>query len=121
MRVLDFTFTILTICGCWTPDSWISSYRRLLYYVYAIFIFLLINTSTLSQFLDLILIVDNPDDFTDNFYMLITMIVCCFKMSNLLVNRGSIAILTDILTKKPCKPVEPDEIEIRQKFDRLIE
>ncbi|XP_025266018.1 uncharacterized protein LOC105249981 [Camponotus floridanus] len=121
MRVLDFTFTILTLCGCWTPDSWISSYRRLLYYVYAIFIFLLINTSTLSQFLDLILIVDNPDDFTDNFYMLITMIVCCFKMSNLLVNRDSIAILTDILTKKPCKPVEPDEIEIRQKFDRLIE
>lgn len=121
MRVLEFTLKILTICGCWTPDSWTSSYKRLLYHVYAIFIFALISTFTLSQFLDLILIVDNPDDFTDNFYMLLAMIVSCFKMSSLLINRGNIAMLIDILMKKPCRPIDSDEIEIRQKFDRLIE
>ncbi|KAF3054570.1 Odorant receptor 027 [Nylanderia fulva] len=121
MRVLDYTLKILTICGCWTPDSWTSSYRRLLYHVYAIFILALISTFTLSQFLDLILIVENPDDFTDNFYMLLAMIVSCFKMFSLLVNRSNIAILTDILMNIPCKPIGPDEVEIRQKFDRLIE
>ncbi|KAM0734619.1 hypothetical protein ACS0PU_011438 [Formica fusca] len=72
-------------------------------------------------FLDLILIVENPDDFTDNFYMLLAMIVSCFKMSSSLVNRNNIAMLTDILMKKPCRPIQPDEMEIRQKFDRLIE
>ncbi|GAB1866219.1 Odorant receptor [Camponotus japonicus] len=121
MRVLEFTFTILTICGCWTPDSWTSSYKRFLYHIYAIFIFLLISTFTLSQFLDLILIVDNPDDFTDNFYMLLAMIISCCKMSSLLVNRDNIAMLTDVFMKKPCIPIEPDEIEIRRKFDKLIE
>ncbi|XP_072754227.1 uncharacterized protein [Anoplolepis gracilipes] len=121
MRVLEFTFKILTICGCWTPNSWTSSYRCLLYHVYTIFIFVLISTFTLSQFLDLILIVDNPDDFTDNFYMLLAMIVSCFKMSSLLLNRSNIAMLTDTLMKKPCIPIEPDEMKIRRKFDRIIE
>jgi len=121
MRVLDFTFKILTGCGCWIPDSWTSPYRRLLYHAYTIFIFVLISTFTLSQFLDLILIVDTADDFTDNFYMLLAMIVSCSKMFSLLINRSNIALLTDILRKKPCEPIEPDEVEIRQKFDRLIE
>lgn len=75
----------------------------------------------MSQFLDLILIVDNADDFTDNFYMLLAMIVSCFKMFSLLINHSNIALLTDILRKKPCKPIESDEVEIRQKFDKLIE
>jgi len=121
MRVLDFTFKILISCGCWIPDCWTSSYRRLLYHAYTIFIFVLISTFTLSQFLDLILTVDNADDFTDNFYMLLAMIVSCFKMFSMLINRSNIALLVDILRKKPCKPIEPDEMEIRQKFDRLIE
>lgn len=75
----------------------------------------------MSQFLDLILIVDNADDFTDNFYMLLAMIVSCFKMFSLLINRSNIALLTDVLRKKPCIPIEPDEVEIRLKFDKLIE
>ncbi|XP_070156717.1 uncharacterized protein [Polyergus mexicanus] len=122
MRILGFTFKILISCGCWIPNSWsVSFYKRLMYYVYTIFILLLINTFTLSQFLDIILIVDNPDDFMDNFYMLLAMIVSCFKMFSLLMNRSNIAMLTDILMSKPCKPMESAEIEIRQRFDKLIE
>ncbi|KAM0734604.1 hypothetical protein ACS0PU_011423 [Formica fusca] len=122
MRILGFTFKILISCGCWIPNSWtVSFYKRLMYYVYTIFILLLINTFTLSQFLDIILTVDNPDDFMDNFYMLLAMIVSCFKMFSLLMNRSNIATLTDILTSKPCKPLESAEIEIRQRFDKLIE
>lgn len=121
MRILEFTFKILTGCGCWVPDSWISTYKCLIYNFYTIFILLLINTFTLSQFLDIILTVDNTDEFMDNFYMLLAMIVSCFKMFSLLINRKNIAMLIDILTKKPCAPIEPIEIEIRQKFDKLIE
>lgn len=121
MRVLDFTFKILIICGCWIPDSWTTPYKRLVYHVYTIFIMLLIHTFMLSQLMDLILTVDNADDFTDNFYMFLAMIVSCCKMFTLLMNRSNIAMLIDILVKKPCKPVQPDEIEIQQKFDRLIQ
>ncbi|XP_011640454.2 odorant receptor Or1-like [Pogonomyrmex barbatus] len=121
MRVLGLTLKILTSCGCWIPNSWTSPYKRAMYYAYTTFIFLLINTFTLSQFLDLILIVDNADDFIDNFYILLAMIISCSKMFSLLINRNNIVLLTEILTKNPCKPVEDDELEIRQKFDKIIE
>jgi hypothetical protein len=121
MRVLGFTFRILTSCGCWLPSSWHSPRRRLIYHSYTVFVLALVNTFTLSQFLDIILTVDNADDFTDNFYMLLAMIVSCFKMFSLLMNRRNIAILTDILMKGPCEPFEPEEMEIQRKFDKLIE
>ncbi|KAG5326078.1 OR46A protein, partial [Acromyrmex heyeri] len=121
MSLLEFTFKILSSCGCWIPNSWMSPHRRLIYHVYTIFILLLINTFTLSQFLDIILIVDNSEDFMDNFYMLLAMIVSCFKMFSLLINRNNIAMLTNILINKPCKACDTVEIEIQHKYDKLIE
>lgn len=121
MHVLDFTFKILMICGCWIPDSWTTPYKRLVYHVYTIFIILLIYTFMLSQLMDLILNVDNADDFTDNFYMLLAMIVSCCKMFTLLMNRSNIVMLIDILVREPCRPDQSDEIKIQQKFDRLIQ
>jgi len=120
MSILEFTFKVLTICGCWRPYTWLTLRKRLAYRAYTIFIILLIHTFMLSQLMDLILM-DNANDFTDNFYILLVMIVSCCKMFNLLVNRGNIAMLIDILTRKPCRPIQSDEIEIQQKFDRLVE
>ncbi|CAL1676395.1 unnamed protein product [Lasius platythorax] len=121
MSILTFTFQILTICGCWPPNSWTSRYKRIMYDVYTVCIVLFINTFMLSQLMDIILNVENTDDFAENFYVTLAMIVSCCKMFSLLKNRSNIAMLVDILMKKPCKPVEPDEIEIRRKFDRLIQ
>ncbi|KAL0116285.1 hypothetical protein PUN28_011245 [Cardiocondyla obscurior] len=121
MRILALTFKILMVCGCWVPDSWRTPYKRLVYHVYTVFIILLIHTFMLSQLMDLILIVDNADDFTDNFYMLLAMIVSCCKMFTLLMNRSNIAMLIDILEKKPCRPIQSDEIEIQQKFDKHVQ
>lgn len=121
MRILGTIFKIITFCGCWIPDSWTSPYKYLTYHFYTIFIFLLISTFTLSQFMDIILTVDNVDEFMDNFYMLLAMIVSCFKMLSLLMNRKNIATLTNILTKEPCAPLEPAEMEIRQKYGKIIE
>ena len=118
MRLLDLTFKILIICGCWIPDSWTTPHKRLVYHVYTIFIMLLIHTFTLSQLMDLILIVDNAVDFTDNFYMLLAMIVSCCKMFTLLMNRSNIVMLIGILARKPCRPAQSDEVKIQQKFDR---
>lgn len=89
--------------------------------MHTVFILVLINTFTLSQLLDIILTVDNPDDFTDNFYMLLAMIVSCCKMLSMLMNRKNIAILTNILTEKPCRPLESDEMEIYHRFDKGVQ
>ncbi|XP_072753279.1 odorant receptor Or1-like [Anoplolepis gracilipes] len=121
MSILTFTFQILTICGCWPPNSWTSGYKRIIYNVYTVCIVLLTSTFMLSQLMDIILNVNNTDDFAENFYVTLAMIVSCCKMFSLLRNRSNIAMLIDILIKKPCKPVELDEIEIRQKFDRLVQ
>ncbi|XP_011882823.1 PREDICTED: odorant receptor Or1-like isoform X2 [Vollenhovia emeryi] len=109
------------ICGCWIPDSWTTPYKRLVYHVYTIFIMVLIHTFMLSQLMDLILTVDNANDFTDNFYMLLAMFVSCCKMLTLLMNRSNIAMLIDILLRKPCRPVQSDEIAIQQKFDKHVQ
>ncbi|XP_036140054.1 odorant receptor Or1 [Monomorium pharaonis] len=121
MFILTFTFKILTFCGCGRMDSWPVSSKRLVYHVYTIIIMLLIHSFMLSQLLDLIMVVDNSDDFTDNFYVLLAMIVSCCKMIALLINRSNIEKLIKTLTNKPFRPVEPDEVKIQQKFEKLIQ
>ncbi|XP_026828395.1 odorant receptor 46a-like isoform X2 [Ooceraea biroi] len=118
MHVLDSTFKFLTICGCWRPNSWTSSCKSMIYRMHTIFILALVNTFTLSQLLDIIFIVDNADEFTDNFYMLLAMFVSCCKMLSMLINRKNITMLINIVMEKPCKPLEPDEMEIYHKFDK---
>lgn len=121
MNVLEFPFKVLTICGCWQPESWTSIYKRIMYRMYTILIILIVNSFVLSQFVDIILIVDNTDDFCDNFCILLPMIITCFKLFSLLANRKSIIKLTNILTKEPCKPLKPKEINIHYKFDKGIQ
>lgn len=78
---------------------------------------LLLLTFMLPQLMDIILNVDNPDDFTDTFYIMLAMVIACCKMLSLLLNRKNIQMLTDALVEKP---LEPDEIEIRQKYDNTV-
>ncbi|KAL0116278.1 hypothetical protein PUN28_011243 [Cardiocondyla obscurior] len=118
MRILDSTFKFLTFCGCWRPDSWSSPCKRIIYHMHTFVVVMLINTFTLSQLLDIILTVDNADDFTDNFYVLLAMVVSCCKLCSMLVNQKNIATLTNILTERPCKPLEQKEMDIYLKYDK---
>lgn len=122
MQVLEFTLKILTVVGCWPPNTWTSSFcKRTVYNAYTVFVILLLFTFMLPQLMDIVLNVDNTDDFTDTFYIMLAMIISCCKMVGLLINRKSIGILTNILTQKPFIPLEADEIEIRSKFDKTIQ
>ncbi|KAF3054560.1 Odorant receptor 016 [Nylanderia fulva] len=120
MNMMEFPFKVLTICGCWQPQSWTSVYKHI-YRIYTILILLSVHTFTLSQLMDIILIVDNTDDFCDNLCILVVTIMTCFKMFSLLANRKNIIELTDILMKEPCKPFKPNEIKIFYKFDKDIQ
>ncbi|XP_014476205.1 PREDICTED: odorant receptor 46a, isoform A-like [Dinoponera quadriceps] len=82
---------------------------------------MLLYTFLVSQFLDIIWNVDNPDDFTENFYATLASVVSCSKMLSLLMNRDNIDTLTNVLTEKPYKPSKDEEMKIRYKFDKLIQ
>ncbi|XP_025074600.1 uncharacterized protein LOC112552786 [Pogonomyrmex barbatus] len=121
MQVMQFPFKVLTVAGCWPPISWSSLCKRTVYNAYTVFVCLLLLTFMLPQFMDIVLIVDNPDDFTETFYVMLAMVIACCKMFSLLLNRKNIEIFTDTLVEKPFKPLEPDEIEIRQKYNNIIQ
>ncbi|XP_039309008.1 odorant receptor 46a-like isoform X2 [Solenopsis invicta] len=120
MRVLQLTFKILTIVGCWRPQSCSSFYLSIIYDIYTVFMIILLYTFLVSQFLDIIWNVDNAEDFTENFYATLASVVSCSKMFSLLVNRKNINMLTNVLVERPYKPSEMDEMRIRYKFDRHI-
>ncbi|XP_012531586.1 odorant receptor 46a [Monomorium pharaonis] len=121
MQVLELTLNILTVVGCWPPNSWTSLCKRTIYNIYTVSLILLLFPYSLSQFMDVILNVDNTDDFTDTFYVMLATIISCCKMISILINRKNIGIFTNILTQKPFIPLEADEIEIRHKFDKTIQ
>ncbi|XP_071631656.1 uncharacterized protein [Temnothorax longispinosus] len=120
MRILQLTFKILTIVGCWRPQSCSSSCLRIVYDTYTVLFVILLHTFLVSQFLDIIWNVDNAEDFTENFYATLASVVSCSKMLSLLVNRKNINMLTNVLLEEPYKTLEVDEMRIRYKFDRLI-
>jgi len=89
--------------------------------VYTILVTLLLLTFVLPQIMDIILNVNNADDFTETFYVMLATAIALCKMLSLLLNRKNIEKLTNALIKKPFRPLEPGEIKIRQKFDDTIQ
>lgn len=121
MRILKLNFKLLTIFGCWRPDSWSSLHKRVAYYMYTSIIIIILNTFVLSQLMDVILTVNNADDFSENFFILIAMFISCCKLFILLMNRKNIIMLIGILMKEPCRPSRSSEMEILYKFDESIQ
>lgn len=121
MRILEFTFKLLMIFGCWRPNSWTSIYKRIVYYAYSSIIILLLNTFMLSQLMDIILIVDNADNLSDNLFLFAPIVTTCCKLFILLLNRKNIIMLISILVEKPCRPLTSNEMKILSKFDKSIQ
>lgn len=75
---------------------------------------------TFTQFMEVVLNVNNPDDFTDVLYLMLSLFAACYKILNLWVNHESFVELIQDLTEGTFKPLVPIEIEIRRKFDKII-
>ncbi|XP_029665549.1 uncharacterized protein LOC115236949 [Formica exsecta] len=118
--LLKFTLVFLTLAGCWRPVSWTSLYKYRLYNIYTAILVLLLYTFAISQFMDIVLNVDNPEEFTSVLYIMMTVCVASFKISNMLINRKNVADIVNTLTEKPFKPMITGEIKIRQNFDKMV-
>ncbi|XP_012528081.1 odorant receptor Or1 [Monomorium pharaonis] len=120
MQVMQFSLKILTVAGCRPPTSWSSLCKRTVYNVYTILMCSLLFSFMFPQVMDIILNVNNADDFTNTFYIMLAMIIGCCKILGLLLNRKNIEMLIKVLIEKPFKPLEPDEIKIREKYNKII-
>ncbi|XP_046144647.1 odorant receptor 46a-like [Osmia bicornis bicornis] len=118
MQLLQMIFQLLAVCGCWQPPSSATPFKKFFYTVYTVILFILLNAITFLQCLDLILVVENQDEFSDNIYLTLTMMVSCHKMCSMLPSQKNITVLINILEKKPFQPENEKEMEIRKKFDK---
>jgi len=121
MNSLKFTLAILTIAGCWRPFSSTLLIKHTLYDAYTLLVISIMYSFTFSQFMDVILNVDNPNDFTNTLYAMLTMFAADYKILDLFVNHESFAELIQNLTEKTFKPLILVEIEIQRKFNMIIQ
>lgn len=121
MNILKFNLLLLSIAGCWRPFSWTSLIKHILYNAYTLLVISFMCSFVVMQFMDIILNVNNPDDFTNIVYTLLSMFASCYKVLNLWVNHESFVELIQNLTEGTFKPLVPVEMEIRRKFDKIIQ
>ncbi|XP_035718470.1 uncharacterized protein LOC118440073, partial [Vespa mandarinia] len=118
MMILASSFTILSICGCWRPPSWsLSFYKRFAYNLYTIFIAFVVSTVSLSQAIGIVLNEGDSSDSSDDIYIFFAILISCFKMLSLIINRNKIVNFVSTLRQKPYKPSDGVETRIQIKFD----
>ncbi|KYN07119.1 Odorant receptor 46a, isoform A, partial [Cyphomyrmex costatus] len=120
MQILSLNFLIHSLCGIWRPNEWSSNGAKLLYNVFTFIVIFSEYFLVLTQFMDIILVVDNIDDFATNTLMFLTIVAVCCKATVVVVRRNAITNLVQVLMKTPCKPCDEDEVAIQTKFDTFI-
>lgn len=120
MHVLKLTYIIVAIAGCFRPKSWTSFFKRTVYNIYRLYVISLIYSVTISEFVDITLYIDNTVDFTNNLNMMLNMSTACYKMLIMCLNYENMTALINYLTEEPFKPLDSDELKIRQQYDKKI-
>jgi len=120
MQILSLNFLIYTIVGIWRPIDWSSNVAKLLYNAFTFIVLVLEYFQMLTQFIDIVFVVDNIDDFVTNTLMFLNVVAACCKATVVIVRRNSIINLVYILLKAPYKPRDENEMTIQMKYDKFI-
>ncbi|XP_025266804.1 odorant receptor 13a [Camponotus floridanus] len=120
MQILSLNFLIYTVVGIWRPIDWSSNVAKLLYNAFTFIVLVLEYFLMLTQFMDIVFVVDNIDDFITNTVMFLSIVGVCFKATIVIIRRNSIISLVHILLKAPYKPRDEDEMAIQMKYDKFI-
>lgn len=75
----------------------------------------------MSQFMDLVLNVSNSDEFTETLYLLLIVLMACYKAINMNLSHKNVAMIIEYLTESPFAPLDKNEKIIREKFDKMVE
>ncbi|XP_011869936.1 PREDICTED: odorant receptor 46a, isoform B-like [Vollenhovia emeryi] len=120
MRILSLNFLLFTMSGVWRPIEWTSKCSRRLYSMFTFSTLYLLHFSMLIQFMDIVLVVDNMDDFATTALFFLSTVSAVCKAVTTVTRRSDIINLVKILQEEPCKPSNEDEINIQRKYDVLI-
>jgi len=120
MQTLSLNFFLYTISGMWRPIEWSSKCSKMLYSMLTCFTMCLLMILMLTQLLDIILVIDNVDDFAKNSLMFLSTVSVLFKAIAVIIRRDELVNLIETLQKKPCKAYNEEESDIQLKFDCMI-
>ncbi|KAF3054595.1 Odorant receptor 007 [Nylanderia fulva] len=120
MQLLSLNFLLYTISGLWRPIEWTSKCSKYLYGLYTFTMMYLLIFSVIIQLMDIILVIDNVDDFTTTSLLFLSDIACFCKATTIIIRRDKIINLIKTLQEKPCKPSSEEEINIQMEYDNLI-
>jgi len=121
MRVLKFTLLVCAFAGCWQPISWTSLFKHIIYKTYAMFLVSSLYIFSISQFMNIVLNVENSDEFTDSLYMMLTVFVAGYKQVYMWIDRKNIMVIINVLNEKPFAACETQELKIQQKFEKMVQ
>ncbi|EZA58602.1 ObirOr5-E6 [Ooceraea biroi] len=119
MRVLRFTLLICAFAGCWQPSSWTSLLKHIIYKTYAMFLGSALCIFSISQFMNIMLNVENSDEFIDSLYMMLTVFVASYKQVYMWRDRKNIMMIINVFTFKLFAPCESYEVTIQRKFEKI--
>lgn len=112
---------MLTALGCLRPATWTSAFKKSFYSIYRWIVFGLIQSEMAMLILDIIYNVETQDDLSDNFYLTMSLLGCNCKLFNFMIYRDQIMILISTLQKEPFLPKNAAEVDIKMKYDKIIE
>lgn len=121
MRVLGFTLVICAFAGCWQPLSWTSLLKSIAYKIYAMFLASALYMFSMSQFMNIVVNVEDSEEFIDALYMMLTVLVAAYKQTYMWMDRKNIMKKIDQLSERPFAPCESQEVTIQRKFDKMIQ
>lgn len=119
MKIFTLNFLICTINRIW-PIEWSSNTVKLLYTIFTFLILFMVYFFVLTQFLDIILVVDNINDLISNFMIFMATLSVSCKATIIIIRRSAIINLVQMLLEKPFKPQNENEMKIQTKFDEFI-
>ncbi|XP_071631606.1 uncharacterized protein [Temnothorax longispinosus] len=120
MRVLEFTLLVCSFTGCWQPNSWTSLFKHIIYKTYAMFLVSALYIFSFSQFMNIMLNVENSDEFTDSLYMMLTVFVAGYKQVYMWIDRKNIMMIINLFYEKPFAAGDTRELMIQQKFEKIV-
>ncbi|XP_076388995.1 odorant receptor 10-like [Megachile rotundata] len=121
MDTLQWTRLMLKVSGCSLDLYTYTPLRRFLYTIYAILGKMLLYSLFVLQTLDIVLVVENRDEFMENIAYTTIWFSVLVKNAMMSLHRANILILIKRLDENYFLPVTKQEMEIRSRFDKLIE
>ncbi|XP_072753268.1 odorant receptor 46a-like isoform X2 [Anoplolepis gracilipes] len=91
-----------------------------MYNAYTLSVILTLYTFAITQVMELILYADDINTFGDAMFNVIISLLACYKTIVMRKNHESIITIINVLTDAPFKPLDLNEIIIREKFNKRI-